>query len=263
MNFLLNKQQKSHKYKPLINRVEFWHNASLAGMQSHPSLFHPKHSTVLMSFLHYHKLIAVFSSRIGTPLFLTFLLSGCAAASVVMPAADFILNATGLKKETPEAPAVPKLPAIALDRELEINVIAGENLNQSEQKQALSVVVKLYRLKDATAFNQLTPDIANSPDKEKTFFGNEASEIREQLLVPKQKHVFKEKIPNDIRYIGLTGLFMRPNVKHWKMILPVEDLDKKNPLVIGVHKCSLSVSSGISKEKNPAPSGELSQIVCP
>lgn len=217
-----------------------------------------------MSFFYYNKLIPFFPVRIGAPLLLTFMLGGCATAtSVVMPAADFILNAAGLKKETPELPKVPAIPAQPQDRELEIMVIAGENLNQNEQKQALSVVVKLYRLKDATAFNQLTPDIANSADKEKAFFGNEASEIREQLLVPKQKHAFKEKIPSDIRYIGLTGLFMRPDAKEWKIILPVEDLDKKNPLIIGVHKCSLSVGSGIAKEKNPAPSSELSRIICP
>lgn len=215
-----------------------------------------------MNFLHSHKLVAFYSARTSTLLLFTFLLGGCAAASAVLPAADFILNATGLKKESPEAPSTPALPSLAQDREIEINVIAGENLNQNQQKQALSVVVKLYRLKDATAFNQLTPDTANSTDKEKAFFGNEATDIREQLLVPKQKHTFKEKIPNDIRYIGLTGLFMRPDPKLWKIILSVDDLDKKNPLIIGAHTCSLSISSGVAKEKNPAPSSELSRVHC-
>jgi type VI secretion system protein VasD len=183
---------------------------------------------------------------------MVIMLGGCAAVSAIAPAADLIMTMTGLKK--PDGPPP--------DREIQIRVIGAEDLNLNEQKQALSVVLKLYRLKDNTAFNQLTPDVANSVEREKAFFKAELIEAKEQLLIPRQEHIFKEKIPADVQYIGIAGMFRAPNPKRWKVAIPVAEIDKKTPLTVGVHACTISISDGIPPEKNPAPINTLAMFPC-
>lgn len=93
-------------------------------------------------------------------------LSACGTTglvSAVGKVADFALEATGLKKpEVPEIPDLQKPP-----RNVALKLHAGENLNAGTADKSLSLVARIYKLKQTEAFYAAPYDAFLSPEKEK------------------------------------------------------------------------------------------------
>ena len=161
------------------------------------------------------------------------ILGGC-ATSVTSVATDLVLNAIGIKKD--QGPPPPK--------NITLLVHTADNLNADSQGRGLSAILRIYKLKDAAAFNQATLDALNEPDTAKQKLGQDIVESKEQLLIPGQHYQFKEKVDAQNGYLAIAVLFRNPSPQRWKLIATNADLKENEPIIIGAHACALTVTSG-------------------
>lgn len=140
---------------------------------------------------------------------------------------------------------VKKDPAFAPQKNILFQVHAAENLNADDRGKGLSVVLKIYKLKDATAFNEAQLDALNDSASAQKILGADLVESKEQLLLPGQRYQFKEKVDAKNGFIAIAVLFRTPNLKRWKLVMENADLKEDTPVIIGVHACAINVSSGI------------------
>lgn len=158
------------------------------------------------------------------------LASGCGSNP-----SSLVLGAMGIKKD----------PAFAPQKNISFQVHAAENLNADDRGNGLSVVLRMYKLKDVTAFNEAQLDAMGDSASVQKLLGADLIESKEQLLLPGQRYQFKEKIDAKNGFIAIAVLFRNPNLKRWKLVMENADLKEDTPVIIGAHACAINVSSGI------------------
>lgn len=152
------------------------------------------------------------------------------------------LEATGLKK--PEAPELPQVPDSALpDRRIAWRVHASTSLNVTEQGQSLALLTRLYRLRSPDAFLQAPPDTFGDAAKEKDVLGDDLVSVREVQLIPGQQYETTEKVPRDVRYVGIVGMFRAPASNRWRYAFSTATAERSG-LTLGAHACAMSVQAG-------------------
>lgn len=157
-------------------------------------------------------------------------LGGCqalGAVSVVSKVADFALQASGIKKE---GVAQPKL--------VDLHIEASDQLNADPAGRPLSVVARIYKLRDSNGFLQAPYEVFGNAGKEKQAFGTDVIEVRELLLIPGQRYDAKEKITSDTAYLGVVALFRSPGSKPWRLAIAQAELEKSGA-AIALDGCSL------------------------
>lgn len=172
---------------------------------------------------------------------------GCSATKVadeaLGEATKSLLEKTGLKKPEIKTPEVPQAEALRLPRTVALRVHAGAELNHDTQRQPLSLVVRLYKLKSASAFQQAPYETFVDSAREKQALGDDLVESRELMLVPGQKLEVKEKVPREAAFLGVVALFHSPAPQRWKLVFDAQAAEKTG-LVLGAHGCSLTVPHG-------------------
>lgn len=164
------------------------------------------------------------------------LLGGCTTASTVATVANVALELSGLKK--PEVPESQK-PA----RKVPVSVAAGSNLNADSRGKPLSVVARIYKLKDSTSFYQAPYDAFVTPGRDKVVLGDDLIESREITLLPGQQYDWTESVPRTASGLGIVVLFHSPASQRWRFVFaPAES--EKSGVLIGAHACALTVSRG-------------------
>src|SRR5688572_12929853 len=93
-------------------------------------------------------------------------LAGCETVGQVGGKA---LQMVGLKKpEVPQVPQVPEIPESAKPaRRMKLTLTASESLNVDPSGKSLSLVVRVYKLRSATAFLNAPYETFGNPAKEK------------------------------------------------------------------------------------------------
>jgi type VI secretion system protein VasD len=180
-------------------------------------------------------------------------LAGCAgisAVSTVAQVANLALGAVGINK-----PADPNAT-----NNMPLTIQAAKNLNTDSHNQAFSVVVRIYQLKQSSAFQQAFYDIFLDPQKEQAALGQDIIAVKEITLIPGQTFVNTEKISVSADYIGIVALFHAPAATRWKLTFPAKDLNKHG-ISLGVSACSMTVAAGTTLEYNAATQSALKMPV--
>lgn len=152
------------------------------------------------------------------------------------------LEATGLKK--PEMPELPKVPDSALpDRRLFWRIHASQSVNITPQGQSLALLTRIYRLRSPDAFLQAAPDTFGDAAKEKEVLGDDLVSVREVQLIPGQQYESSEKVPRDVRFVGIVALFRSPALHRWRYAFSAAEAERTG-LALGAHACALSVHAG-------------------
>ena len=165
------------------------------------------------------------------------LLSGC-ASSASSSATGGVLSAIGLKKNQSAPP-----------KNIPIQVDTANNLNADSRGRGLSAVLRIYKLKDATAFRQASSDQLFDAESGKALLGQDLLESREELLIPGQHYQFKEKVDAQNGYLGIAVFFRKPNPQRWKLIVANSELKESSALIIGAHACAINVTSGLGEKE--------------
>jgi type VI secretion system protein VasD len=176
-------------------------------------------------------------------------LTGCAgvsAVSTVAQVANLALGAVGISK-----PADPNAT-----NNMPLAIQASNDLNTDDRNRAFSIVVRIYQLKQSSAFQQAFYEIFLDPQKEQATFGQDVIAMKEITLIPGQKFVNTEKISVSADYIGIVALFHAPAAARWKLTFPAKDLNKTG-ISLGVSACSMTVAAGTTLEYSAATRSAL------
>jgi type VI secretion system protein VasD len=186
--------------------------------------------------------------------FFSFLIVGCSTASKV---ADFALETVGLKKpEVPELPEIQKPP-----RNVALKLHAGNNLNAGGTDKPLSLVARVYKLKQTGAFYAAPYDAFLSADKEKTVLGDDLVEVREINLVPGQLYQVTEKVSRDTGFVGVVTLFRSPAPQRWRAAFSAQDAEASG-ITLGLHACSLTLGKGATPDQGAIAASGASPARC-
>jgi type VI secretion system protein VasD len=176
------------------------------------------------------------------------LLSACStmgAISAVGKVADIALETIGFKK--PEPP--PELPEFQKPpRNVALKLHAGGNLNSGAGDKPLSVIARVYKLKQTGAFYSAPYDAFLSPEKEKQLLGADLIEVREVNLIPGQLYEVTEKVSRESNYVGIVSLFREPAPQRWRAAFDAKDAESSG-IIVGLHACSLTVGKGATTDQ--------------
>jgi type VI secretion system protein VasD len=173
--------------------------------------------------------------------FLTcLLLAGCAGGAG--PAG--LLETVGMRKPPPipEAQLPPRSVAVRLH--------AAKRLNVDARGQPLALLVRVYKLRQRTAFEQAPYSAFLSPQAERETLGADLLEVKELTLVPGQQLELNEKLSREAGWIGVVALFHAPLAQGWRMAFAAPEAEQAG-VTIGLHACAMSAgapgSAGASK----------------
>jgi type VI secretion system protein VasD len=201
-------------------------------------------------------------------LFAAVALSGC--ASVQSGAQKFseglgnmgekALETIGFKK--PEVPQTPELPESAKPaRTMALRLAASDSLNVDPSGRSLSLVVRVYKLRSATAFLNAPQETFGNTNKEKETLADELIESREFVLLPGQQQRISERWAREATHVGVVALFRAPAPQRWRYAFELENFQLGDGLVLGAHACALSVAAG-QPVGVPASALKLSTSLC-
>lgn len=157
-------------------------------------------------------------------------LAGCGAGNNVRIAFDTTLQKVGLRQPEPEA------------RQVHVRLHAGENLNAGTGTRPLSLVVRVYQLRDRTRFEQAPFEVFVDEQREIDVLGGDVLAVTEFLLAPGQRHEVLEQLPAQGRHLGVVALFRQPAAVRWRLTFDPA-AGAKDGITIGLHACAMTTSS--------------------
>lgn len=161
------------------------------------------------------------------------LLAGCAGGAGSSPAG--LLEAAGLRKP-------PSLPESQLaPRNVVLRLHAAKRLNVDARGQSLALLVRVYKLRQRTAFEQAPYAAFLSPQGEREALGADLVEVRELTLVPGQQLELNEKLPREVGWLGVVALFYSPPPQGWRLAFAGSEAEQAG-VTIGLHGCAMSSS---------------------
>lgn len=114
-------------------------------------------------------------------------------------------------------------------------------INRDISGKPLSVVVRLYQLKDANEFSKLTFATAASGRSDAELFGQEFIERTEVVVVPGAQKVNAGTILPETKYLGVVGYFRNPDRHAWRYLVKADDV-RRHGLTFTVRDCYLELS---------------------
>lgn len=170
---------------------------------------------------------------------------------------DKALEAIGFKK-----PELPEVPEVQLpDRKLLWRLHASDSLNVAPSGAPVALVTRIYRLRSPNAFLQAPYDVFGDPAKEKAQLGDDIVETREVQMIPGQHDEVTEKVPREVRYVGIVALYRNPSPQRWRYAFRSESAEKSG-LSIGLHACAMSVQVG-EPIGQPLSTARSAAVSCP
>ena len=122
---------------------------------------------------------------------------------------------------------------------------AGDILNTTTDGRSLSVVARIYKLRDRTAFEQVPYDALQEPRASSTppDWMRDVVEAKEIVLTPGQKFEVVETVPPEAPYVAVVALFRSPAPQRWRFVFDTKSAAQTG-LTLGLHACAVSVAAG-------------------
>lgn len=134
-------------------------------------------------------------------------------------------------------------------------------LNRDTSGKSLSVVIRIFQLRDANEFSKLTFDTLAAGYPESELLGTSLLDKTDVVLVPGGTYTSIEKLHEDTRFIGIVGLFRNPDPHHWRQLVETRDTNgnRIGGLTFLAHDCHLAVVGSRSlllPGQPPQPTGD-------
>lgn len=182
---------------------------------------------------------------------------GCSATSDGSGMLDRGLQAVGLQRPQPQMPtldgATGGLPAgmPALSRKVTLRLHAGDVLNTDANGRSLSVVARIYKLRDKTAFASAPySDFQELKPSKAPEFAADVVDVREVVLTPGKQYDVIETVGADAPYFAVVALFRAPAPQRWRFVFDSKSAAATG-VTMGVHACALSVGAGNALDAAP------------
>ena len=109
----------------------------------------------------------------------------------------------------------------------EIRADANTIMNRDIAGKPLSVVVRLYQLKQEKDFNLLTFDLATSSRTDAELFGDSLIQRSELLMVPGTTHISTQTLLPETKYLGVVAFFRKPDAHYWRYLISADQVRAK------------------------------------
>lgn len=109
----------------------------------------------------------------------------------------------------------------------EVRANADAVINRDISGKPLSVVVRLYQLKQAKEFDLLTFDLATSTRTDAELFGDSLIKRSEILMVPGTTHISTQMLLPETKYLGVVAFFRRPDPQYWRFLIDADQIRAK------------------------------------
>ncbi len=120
-----------------------------------------------------------------------------------------------------------------------IAMAAAPDINPDPAGEALSVVVRIYQLKDAGRLE--TADYYAIWKSDKETLSDDYLERQERVLQPGDNKTFQIRANPQAAYLGIVALFRNPTGDTWRKIVPIRG---KNPKInLSLHGQDIEISS--------------------
>jgi type VI secretion system protein VasD len=182
--------------------------------------------------------------RIVFPLLALACAGGCGTTSSG-GALDSALGVVGLQRPSAGLPEVMPGSTARAAGKVTIRLHAGDVLNTAPDGRSLSVVARIYKLRERTAFEQASHDMLQEPraSVSQPEWQRDVLEVKEVILTPGQKYEAVETLPAEAGYLAVVASFRAPAPQRWRFIFDSAQAAKTG-LTLGVHACALSVAAG-------------------
>lgn len=166
---------------------------------------------------------------------------------------DQALSVIGLQRLAPAGgPIGPSQAMISSTSEVTKRVLlrlhAGRVLNLGATGQSLPLVLKLYKLRDRTAFDQMPyTAFARTSGPDSIIFSADVVETRELVFIPGQRYEVVENLEPNVQYFAVVALFRAPIEQRWRVIFNAKSAATTG-ITLGLHGCAISVSAGQAPE---------------
>lgn len=118
-------------------------------------------------------------------------------------------------------PSIPKpQPSIPIAVESE----ASAAINRDANGDPLSVVVRIYHLRDKKEFSKLTFDLVTSGRTDQELLGSDLLGRSEVVVVPGATALELTDLSPGTRFIGVVAFFRKPDPNYWRYLVSLEQL---------------------------------------
>lgn len=124
---------------------------------------------------------------------------------------------------------------------MNLDLVSRSSLNTNGAGQSLSTVIRVYQLKTAKAFEQLSYAQLQANDLES--MKADLLVTRNVVLRPDASISLAEPMHADAEYVGVMALFRSPdNEAVWKLVIPRKQWKKTDPVKIEVRGSTLMLA---------------------
>jgi type VI secretion system protein VasD len=176
--------------------------------------------------------------------FMMCLLSGCGGKDALMKKAQ----EAQLEQQLQQQP-----------RKVALHLHAATRLNVDAHGQPLALLVRIYKLRQRSAFAQAPYAAFLSAQAEREALGADLIEVSEVTLVPGQRLDLDQLLAREAGYLGVVALFRAPARQGWRTTFAAADAEKAG-ITLGLHACALSVGAGAGASGEAPP--PLSLVRC-
>ncbi|WP_338764999.1 type VI secretion system lipoprotein TssJ [Massilia sp. METH4] len=175
-------------------------------------------------------------------------MAGCGTGATL---AGAVLQIAGVNRP-PEVPDAQKPP-----RNVSIRLHAAPTLNSGKAGPPLALVARIYKLRQAEAFERVSYAGFTNAGTERELLGPDLLEVKEVLLIPGQRYEVTEKVSREAGFVGIVALFRAPDGQRWRAAFPAGDAEKAG-ITVGLHACALAVGQGASARQQQVarPAGQ-------
>ena len=125
----------------------------------------------------------------------------------------------------------------------DVRGLADPVLNRDASGKSLSVVVRLYQLKQPTEFAKLAFDSLASGRPETELLGADLIEKSEVVVLPGTQHVSTEKLSENANYLGVVAFFRQPEPHFWRYLIPASQVRSKG-VTFRLQDCYITLVDG-------------------
>ena len=125
----------------------------------------------------------------------------------------------------------------------DVRGLADPILNRDVSGKSLSVVVRLYQLKQPTEFSKLVFDSLASGRPETELLGADLIEKSEVVVLPGTQHVSTEKLSEHANYLGVVAFFRQPEPHFWRYLIPASQVRSKG-VTFRLQDCYITLVDG-------------------
>ena len=134
---------------------------------------------------------------------------------------------------------------------MNLDLISRSSLNSNGGGRSLSTVVRLYQLKDAQGFDQLSYEQLQAADLE--LLKPDLLAVKDVVLRPGAATSISEPMKDGTEYVGVVALFRETGKEAvWKLTIPKKQWKKTDPVKIEVRDNVLELGGSASMQR-PAP----------